>query len=533
MESLYVFTILVTVLGAINCDNVGWNTTFIENNEEFHNLLLHWEMGDQTNVPTWLSGVYIRNGPAQMTFGSDKRKLSSWLDGFAKLHSFKFDGRNVYFSGKMVASSTYMDSMENGELVPQITLSTFQNPEDEWTYWEYLEMFQRDNMFDNINPAVWRLGSKENPIFIAATDFPWVQKFNIDTLETLELLKPKKGQNALTGIAHWHREVGTENSLYLMGHMGGIIQGQTIQLQRYTPDQVDISNPEIVADIRIKKNSYLHSFSITENYAIILYPPVVLDSGLCLMMNSFHIMECIKVLEDEQTDVYVVNLKTGEVKETTDNVLFSMHHINAYESEDGKEIMLDLSPTDEMGIRDYPKLSNMMNPPDISNGDNTSTCGNEEVTRYHINLEDMSIKSSRFPNLLKDTSKARYVNKFDMGIINEAYRGKEYCVIYGWSSFDYSRSALVKKNVCDATKDRVIYTENHYPSEMYFIANPEGIEEDDGVLISLAYDGPREQTYLLVLDAKEFEEIDRAYLPHNIPNPLSHGMHFPEAEWSL
>ena len=78
-----------------------------------------------------------------MTFGSDRRKLSSWLDGFAKLHSLKFDGRNVYFSGKMIASSTYMDSVEKGELVPQFTLSTFQNPEDEWTYWEYLEIMQR------------------------------------------------------------------------------------------------------------------------------------------------------------------------------------------------------------------------------------------------------------------------------------------------------------------------------------------------------------------------------------------------------
>ena len=72
---------------------------------------------------------------------------------------------------------------------------------------------------------------------------------------------------------------------------------------------------------------------------------------------------------------------------------------------------------------------------------------------------------------------------------------------------------------------------------MYFIANPEGVEEydeeDDGVLISLVYDGPREQTYLLVIDAKQFQEIDRAYLPYNIPNPLSHGMHFPEAQWSL
>ena len=66
--------------------------------------------------------------------------MSSWLDGFAKLHSFKFDGANVYFSGKMIQSTTYMDSVANGELVPQITLNSLANPEDEWTLLEIGEI---------------------------------------------------------------------------------------------------------------------------------------------------------------------------------------------------------------------------------------------------------------------------------------------------------------------------------------------------------------------------------------------------------
>ena len=66
MNGLYALSILVIMFGTIAGDNIGWNSTFTENNEEFHNLLLRWEKGDQTNVPTWLSGVYIRNGPAQV-----------------------------------------------------------------------------------------------------------------------------------------------------------------------------------------------------------------------------------------------------------------------------------------------------------------------------------------------------------------------------------------------------------------------------------------------------------------------------------
>ena len=43
----------------------------------------------------------------------------------------------------------------------------------------------------------------------------------------------------------------------------------------------------------------------------------------------------------------------------------------------------------------------------------------------------------------------------DLPTINEDYRGKRYCIIYGLSAFAYSRIALVKKNVCNAKEDKV------------------------------------------------------------------------------
>ena len=35
-------------------------------------------------------------------------------------------------------------------------------------------------------------------------------------------------------------------------------------------------------------------------------------------------------------------MKTGEVKEMHSKTLFSQHHVNAYETEDGKEIYYDV-----------------------------------------------------------------------------------------------------------------------------------------------------------------------------------------------
>jgi carotenoid cleavage dioxygenase-like enzyme len=49
--------------------------------------------------------------------------------------------------------------------------------------------------------------------------------------------------------------------------------------------------------------------------------------------------------------------------------------------------------------------------------------------------------------------------------------------------------------------------------------------------MSVVFDGPRAQSYLLLLDAVSMEPLARAYLPHHSPWS-AHGLHFPEA-WPL
>ena len=44
--------------------NVGWKGYLTENPTEFHDLPLSWEQ--DTPVPSWLSGTYVRNGPSQV-----------------------------------------------------------------------------------------------------------------------------------------------------------------------------------------------------------------------------------------------------------------------------------------------------------------------------------------------------------------------------------------------------------------------------------------------------------------------------------
>jgi torulene dioxygenase len=64
----------------------------------------------------------------------------------------------------------------------------------------------------------------------------------------------------------------------------------------------------------------------------------------------------------------------------------------------------------------------------------------------------------------------------------------------------------------------------HTPGEPIFVPNPEGTEEDDGVLLSVVLDGIKESSYLLCLDPKTMAELGRAEVG-GIVGLGFHGLH--------
>jgi carotenoid cleavage dioxygenase-like enzyme len=64
-----------------------------------------------------------------------------------------------------------------------------------------------------------------------------------------------------------------------------------------------------------------------------------------------------------------------------------------------------------------------------------------------------------------------------------------------------------------------------YPGEPVFVPDPDGSDEDDGVVLSVVLDPEAKRSFLLVLDAKSFTERARAEVPHPIPFGF-HGQFF-------
>ena len=451
MTPLIVLLVLFAWVQLVSPENVGWKSFLAEDPTEFHDIPLVWE--DTTTVPSWLSGTYVRNGPGQISFGSPRRVLTSWLEGFAKLHSFKLSGSSVLFSGAMLQSPNYVASVKAGELVPQITLNKFDSDEEEWTWWEKMQiaykMFTGDEMGNN-NPALWRIGQENDGIYLAVTDAKVPTRFNISDLSTLGQEYPPSYPFTLNGCAHWMREPGTDNSINF-NFKKGFTGPPWVEVLRYKPEST-YQTPEVIAKFKPSKFSYIHSFSVTENYVVFLFYPVIIDPKKYPESN-FHVFELFDGSnKTDTTDIFVVNLKNGDVKGPIPSAwTYAAHHINAYENSDS-EIILDLTPTPFDNMKDYLKLENMLNPPaDGTKEAEISTAGNLEVTRYKIGLKTGDVTTSTFPNRIN----SRFINHFDFPTINEDYRGKKYCYAYGLSAFAYSRTALVKKNVCNPAEDKV------------------------------------------------------------------------------
>jgi carotenoid cleavage dioxygenase-like enzyme len=102
---------------------------------------------------------------------------------------------------------------------------------------------------------------------------------------------------------------------------------------------------------------------------------------------------------------------------------------------------------------------------------------------------------------------------------------RKYDFVYGISTYtpDEFASQLVKVDIGNGSK--IWHEDNTYPGEPVFVPRPKSTEEDDGVVLSVLLDAKKGNSFLLILNARSFEELGRVEVPHHIPIGL-HGQYF-------
>jgi len=287
----------------------------------------------------------------------------------------------------------------------------------------------------------------------------------------------------------------------------------------------------------------VHSFAMSANYIIIIEQPSVISLSKILASSvKGYAMKDWVDWRPEEKNRFIICTKSGKHVKTefiSAESFFFMHVVNCYEVDD--QIIVDVNGYEAPTVMEtllIPKLRKGI----------FEDCDHPYVQRFVIPLADAS-KATENENLVKISNcKSTAVRKGNQIILtpeiltdirgaelqslNRKCFGKKYTYFYTAGTYNPSHysHAICKVNV--DTKESVMWKENeyNYPGEPYFVANPEGTDEDDGVVISAVADCRKEhKDFLLILDAKTLTELGRATFDDvTIPSSL-HGIFIPSA----
>ena len=318
----------------------------------------------------------------------------------------------------------------------------------------------------------------------------------------------------MASSTHWRREVGKSSSLQYHMIYNPLTNKIDFTLFRFGST---FEEREVVGKFPLPYVSVIHMFSVTENFAVIAVYPVSFDF-MAMPTHNMHPFETL-VKKDAPTRFFLINLNDGSVIDgfESDNpfLVFSAHHVNAWE--EGSEVVLDLGCSPWDIFTTLFDMETMLNQT-LTDRDTADFV----IKRVRLNIAEKSVSVEDWPNALG----IPMLTTMEFPMINMEYSGRKNRYAYGWVSIDYWRTTLVKKDLENSLNDKMWSKDSHYPGEMFFVPRPGAEDEDDGVLMTVVFDGEQRRSYLLLLDGTTFTEVDRSYLPFRVPFSF-HGNWFP------
>lgn len=471
--------------------------SFTNLEEESFNL----HIKSESPFPEWLNGgTYFRNGPA--LFEKNGITLSHWIDGLAMIQKFSFFDNKLFYSNKLLKTSHYESIFEKKEYPYPLFGSDYYQKFNVITNTIIDKLLLRSHkIIPNanvgitfINNELVALGDYPKPIVLdpQSLDIKGLLNFS-DSLPTERCMEP----------GHPHFDHHTK-SIY-----GLIIQYSTSCRYIFYVLKPNSTERKKLSVLETKYPSYIHSFSITENFIVLFeYPFLINISKFLFSKKSF--ISNFKWYENENTKVTIIDKLTGRiVKNYKLPSCFSFHHVNAFEKDN--IINVDLAVYKNSSI--------------ISN--------NNQFTKKNSNFDfsNMSSRLTRFYLPLNNSSTDRLIlldENADMPRINYLKNGKNYRYIYSIDllppDFNKSFSPIYKTDLM--LNKTIKWGEiNCYPGEPIFVARPDSIQEDEGVLICIVTNVKEKYSFLIILDAQNMNEITRFNLTHHIPQGL-HGNFF-------
>ncbi|XP_014051170.1 beta-carotene oxygenase 2b isoform X5 [Salmo salar] len=417
-------------------------------------------------IPTWIRGSLLRNGPGKFEFGN--QHYNHWFDGMAMLHQFKIEDGKVTYRSRFLQSDAYKKNSERDRIMVS-EFGTVAMPDPCKNF--FLRFLSRFEMIGALYNIIKVPPMKNNPE------------------ETLE------GAKVLCSIV-----------------------------------PADKARP-----------SYYHSFAMSENYVVFIEQPIKMDllKIVTAKLRGKGISEGVYWDPKQDTVFHLVDKHKGQTSSVKfhTKALSVFHQINAFE-EDGF-LMLDMCCSDNgEAINNYLIQNLRKSGEALDQVYNTMyrafprrfvlplNVTNNTPTGVNLNTRPASSATSFKTAIDKVVCQFEDLHGEDLyeygglefpQINYSKFNTRPYRYFYGCGFRHLVGDSLLKIDL-EGKKVKVWYQKGLFPSEPVFVPSPEAVEEDDGVILSVVVTPTEDKsTFLLVLDAKTWEELGRAEVPVNIP----------------
>jgi carotenoid cleavage dioxygenase-like enzyme len=440
-------------------------------------------------VPGWLSGTLIRNGPGRFEAGGES--VDHWFDGLAMLRKFAFQQGSVTYTNRFLRTDAYRRAERGESPAGFATGST--------SFLSRLKAFLLGGPYDNASVIAERIGDR----YLALTETPAWVAFDPKTLET-EGRAGYDGPEPSGHLACAH--LGRDPSGTVVNFE--IEFGRTSHYHVYETDGPAIREP--IASVSVREPAYMHSFALTERYVVLTEFPFVIDPiDLFKPSNSGGFIDNFRWEPDRGTRFIVIDREAGAVVAApTTEAFFGFHHVNAFDR-DG-DIVFDLET-----VPKAPESLAALYLDGLRSGDLDVPAGSIERFRIVDPERDATIEREK-----------RYDGGTALPTVSSVVRCREHRYAYAQGlnphATDWPRR-VVKIDVADGSARE--YDAGGYPSEPVFVPRPGGEAEDDGAVLAVVLDTDTRRSRLVVLDGETLEERARAPLPHALPFDF-HGRFF-------
>lgn len=436
-------------------------------------------------IPDWLRGTLIRNGPAHYEAG--QKSFRHWFDGQAMLHRFTVADGRVSYRNRFLRTESSRMAREEG----RIGFGEFATDPCQSRFARFLTRLN-----DTVTPNASVNVVPMNEGYAALTETTIAVQFDPDTLETLGVTGYDDQLDGPVTTAHPHQQPGTND---LINYVLKFARRSEYRIYRQRPSSM---TRELVAAVPTGHPGYMHSFAVTEHYAVLAVFPLVVNP-LALLLRGKPFIENYRWRPRLGTQFIVVNLHDGTVRDTaTGEAVFAFHHINAYE--DGDQIVVDLCAYADASVIEATYLERLRHP-DIYPRPPLA-----RPTRYRIDPKAGTVSGRRVSDESMELPQINY----------RARNGHAYRYVYATSGRDRRTddflNQLIKLDV-HTGEARTWHEPGTYPGEPVFVPAPEPDSEDDGVVLTIVLDTTKHRSFLLVLGAATFNELARAEVPHAIP----------------